>query len=164
MEIKFRTAVILLSFSITFFQLPVNAQLANILLNSKQLKDYNTDKQLISRGIPNLLLRALNSFKPKRIRVGSTDFSLSRNSMRHILTRHHPDYWDGSSRTVQTFFSRNTSIDDIENAIESVINQNRERLSRLGGNGTDTVEGIVNGITYVLRVDRGRIGSFYPRG
>ncbi|MBD2184956.1 hypothetical protein H6S82_18810 [Planktothrix sp. FACHB-1355] len=83
--------------------------------------------------------------------------------MRHILTRHHPDYWDGSTRTTQTFLRRNMTINEIENAIESVIDQNHQRLSRLGANGSDKVEGLVNGTIYILQVSRGRIGSFYPK-
>jgi len=113
-------------------------------------------------GTPNRLRQVLNNFIPKIIRVGSTQFSLGRSSMRHILTRHHPNYWDGSTRTTQTFFRRNMNVNQIENAIQSVISQNQVRLSRLG-TGSDKVEGVVDGITYILQVSRGRIGSFYPK-
>ena len=82
--------------------------------------------------------------------------------MRHILTRHHPDYWDGTTRGTQTFFKRNMTIDEITEAIESVVAQNREELHRIGPRGTNRVRGIVNGVRYVLGVNKGRVGSFYP--
>ena len=114
-------------------------------------------------GTPNRLRQVLNSFRPRIFPVGSRQYSLGRSSIRHILTRHHPSYWNGSTRTTQTFFRRNMNINEIENAIESVIGQNRQRLSRLGANDSDKVEGVVDGIRYVLGVERGRIGSFYPK-
>jgi hypothetical protein len=114
-------------------------------------------------GTPNRLRQVLNRFRPRIFRVGSRQYSLGRSSMRHILTRHHPGYWDGSTRTRQTFFRRNMTINEIDNAIESVVGQNHQRLSRLGANGSDKVEGVVDGITYILQVNRGRIGSFYPK-
>lgn len=114
-------------------------------------------------GTPNRLRQVLDNFIPKTFRSGSRQYSLGRSSMRHILTRHHPDYWDGSTRTTQTFLRRNMTINEIENAIESVIDQNHQRLSRLGANGSDKVEGLVNGTIYILQVSRGRIGSFYPK-
>jgi hypothetical protein len=114
-------------------------------------------------GTPERLRRVLDSIRPRRIKVDSTEFSLDRNSWRHILTRHHREYWDGTTRTRQSFFRKNMTVTEIEEAMIDVINQNRKRLSRLGGNRLDTVEGVVNGIKYVLRVEKGRIGSFYPK-
>jgi hypothetical protein len=163
MKATFRVTAFLLSFSCIALQSEAKALYRLKSFVDESPVSNTTNSQLIARGIPNQLLRALNNFRPRRIRAGSTEFSLGRNSLRHILTRHHPDYWDGSSRTIQTFFNRNMTVNDIENAIESVINQNRGRLSRLRGSGTDTVEGVVNGIRYVLRVEKGRVGSFYPK-
>lgn len=76
-------------------------------------------------GTPERLRRVLDSLKPRRIKVDSTEFSLDRNSWRHILTRHHREYWDGTTRDKQTFFRRNMTINQIEDTILDVINQHR---------------------------------------
>ncbi|WP_236346616.1 hypothetical protein [Paenibacillus plantiphilus] len=57
--------------------------------------------------------------------------------MKHILERHHhPKYWDGSIKDDQSFFDANMSMDDISNAIKSVMQQNREILSSKGTKGS----------------------------
>jgi hypothetical protein len=116
---------------------------------------------ILARGTPQTLRRILDEFRPRRFNVGNTQLSLSRNGLRHILVRHHPDFWDGSVRRKQTFFRRGTTVSEIENLVEAVINQNRNKLSQLGA-GTDTFRGEVNKVIYVLKIERGQIRSIYP--
>lgn len=114
-------------------------------------------------GTPERLRRVLDSLKPRRIKVGSTELSLDRNSWRHILTRHHREYWDGTTRDKQTFFRRNMTINQIEDAILDVIKQNRQSLRTVGAEGKrEPIVGVVDGIRYRLGVRRGRIRTFYP--
>lgn len=78
------------------------------------------------------------------------------------MTRHHPDYWDGSVKARQSFFDRTMSVDDVQGAIGDVMRQNRDTLARRGSNGMYQVRGNVNGVDYVLGVNNGRVGQFYP--
>lgn len=82
--------------------------------------------------------------------------------MEHILTRQHPDYWDGSVKAQQTFFDRGMSVDDVQGAIRGVMQQNRGTLIQNGTTGMYQVRGTVNGAEYVLGVNNGRVGQFYP--
>ena len=126
-----------------------------------------SEAQLLVRRVPRLpiqpnrLSAALSRFRQRTVRVGSTEFSLGTNDMRHILERHHPRFWNGSTRTRNTSFRENMTINEVTNAVLEVANQNRQTLSRLG-RGTGQVRGVFNGVRYVLGVRRGRFHQFYP--
>ncbi|MGH1353412.1 MAG: polymorphic toxin-type HINT domain-containing protein [Methyloligellaceae bacterium] len=106
----------------------------------------------------------IKKFRGQNFKFGGNVFKLDKKGLKHILTRHHPNYWDKTSKPKQTFFSKKMSVKDIENAIKSVMKQNRATL--LSSSGTREVyqiEGSYKGTKYVLGVNQGRIGQFYPK-
>ncbi|MGA5566860.1 hypothetical protein ACPCUV_37615 [Streptomyces platensis] len=82
--------------------------------------------------------------------------------MEHILTRHHPKHWDGSVKKTQSFFDSSMSVDDVQGAIGQVMRQNRDTLVQRGSQGMYQIRGNVNSVDYVLGMNRGRVGQFYP--
>jgi hypothetical protein len=113
--------------------------------------------------VPNRATAILSNFKPRTYKFGSKKYNLGRNDVRHILERHHPKYWRGKLKPKQTFLNEKMGVDDVVNGIESVVKQKRSDISKLGINGGQ-VEGIYNGVTYILGVDgRGRIRQFFPK-
>ena len=110
---------------------------------------------------PEKVVNSLRSFNSKIFRVGNNIFKLDKSGMKHILERHHPNYWDGSVKKAQTFFDKSMSIDDIKNAIFSVLKQNRDILNQRGTIGMYQIKGEVNGIQYTLGLKNGRVGQFY---
>ena len=94
--------------------------------------------------------------------MGNSEFLLDRSGMKHILERHHPDYWDGSVKKMQSFFDKNMSIDDIKSAIHSVMKQNRNILIERGNIGMYQIKGSYGGVNFTLGLKNGRIGQFYP--
>ena len=83
--------------------------------------------------------------------------------MKHILERHHPRFWNGTTKSVQTFFDKNMSVIEIETAILAVISQNRAQLTKIGTNAKrGQVTGVYRGKQYKLGIKRGQIGQFYP--
>jgi hypothetical protein len=54
------------------------------------------------------------------------------------------------------------SVDDVQSAIRSVMQQNRETFIRNGSVGMYQVRGTVDGQDYVLGINNGRVGQFYP--
>ncbi|MEE8603412.1 polymorphic toxin-type HINT domain-containing protein [Euzebya tangerina] len=111
--------------------------------------------------VHNDCLLALRNWQSRRFTLGSETFLLGKSDMDHILKRHHPEYWDGSTRPTQTFFDPAMSIQDVENAIAEVVRQNRDELIEIG-DGFGQVRGVVDGVEYVLGVGNGHIGQFYP--
>ena len=105
---------------------------------------------------------ALRGWQSERFQFGNQQFLLDKKGMDHILTRHHRDYWDGSVRNTQTFFSRGMSVDDVQGAIRGVMQQNRGALIQKGTTGRYQVRGNVGGTDYVLGVNNGRVAQFYP--
>jgi hypothetical protein len=102
-------------------------------------------------------------FKSKRFQFGSNQFLLDRSDMEHFLKRHHPDYWDGSVKTKQTFFDPDLTPDDLAEIAHEVLKQNRDKLT--GNNATiiiDQFKGVVNGKKYVVGINKGHIGQLYP--
>lgn len=111
---------------------------------------------------PERLVNALRDFQSRTFWFGNNTFRLDRASMKHILERHHPYYWNGSTRALQSFFPERMSIDDITEAIGAVLRQNRDTLLRRGTNRMYQIQGSHDGVRYVLGINNGRVGQFYP--
>lgn len=54
------------------------------------------------------------------------------------------------------------NIDDVTLAIEKVMSQNHDKLLKISPNGMGQITGMWGGKTYVLGLNKGRIGQFYP--
>ena len=111
--------------------------------------------------VHNKCLPALRDWSSQRFRFGNSTFQLDKSGFSHILERHHPAFWDGSTKATQTFFDDALTVSDVQSAIGSVARQNREALIDIGA-GFGQVRGVVNGQEYILGVSNGRIGQFYP--
>jgi hypothetical protein len=112
---------------------------------------------------PHAVVNALSDFQSVQMKFGSNTFLIDKSGMKHILQRHHPNYWDGSVKTQQSFFDSSMSIDDITSAIKSVMSQNRDVLTSKGTKGMYQITGTYNGKDYVLGLNNGRVGQFYSQ-
>ncbi|WP_450152388.1 polymorphic toxin-type HINT domain-containing protein [Streptomyces dioscori] len=107
-------------------------------------------------------LPALRNWNSKQFKFANETFLLDKKGMQHILTRHHPKYWDGSTKKQQSFFDSKMSVGDVQGAIGQVMKQNRDRLLEKGSKGMYQMTGKVDGVDYVLGMNKGRVGQFYP--
>ncbi|WP_422647572.1 polymorphic toxin-type HINT domain-containing protein [Actinoalloteichus caeruleus] len=107
-------------------------------------------------------LPVLRDWSSQRFQFGNQSVLLDKKGMEHILTRHHSDHWDGSIKNTQTFFDSNMSVDDIRDAIGQVMRQNRDTLIQRGSQGMYQIRGNANGVDYVVGLNKGRVGQFYP--
>ena len=73
------------------------------------------------------------------------------------------EYWDGSANATQTFSSKDMSIEDITNTVIEVLKQNRGTLIQKGTKGMYQVEGTVDGLDFVVGLNKGRVGQFYKK-
>lgn len=55
--------------------------------------------------------------------------------MKHILERHHPEFWNGSVKETQSFLNGDLTITDIQNIVGEVISQNRQKIIERGAVG-----------------------------
>jgi hypothetical protein len=117
----------------------------------------------VIRARPESVVNALSGFSSTTMTFGSNKFLLDKSGMTHILERHHPSYWDGSVKSSQTFFNESIGIDDISSAVQSVMSQNRETLINKGSTGMYQIAGSYNGTEYILGLNNGRVGQFYPK-
>ncbi|MFJ7661652.1 hypothetical protein ACIQXW_04550 [Lysinibacillus sp. NPDC097162] len=106
---------------------------------------------------------ALTNFETATFRAGSHTFRLTKPDMEHMLTRHHPKYWDGSIRGNQSFYNPNLSVDDVKSIALNIAKQNNTILAKKGTNGMFRVEGQVDGVKYVLGIKDGHIRQLYPK-
>ncbi|MFP1961544.1 RHS repeat-associated core domain-containing protein, partial [Lonsdalea quercina] len=118
-------------------------------------------EKLPKKANPSKVVNDLNDFEGKDYHFGNETFKLDKRGMKHVLERHHPEYWDGSIKKTQSFLDKNMSIGDVKDAINSVLKQNRNKLIEKGA-GTYQMKGSHNGVDYVLGLNKGRIGQFYP--
>jgi hypothetical protein len=122
-------------------------------------------KRTLKVADPVKVVNTLKSFSGKSFKLGSENLQLDKKGMKHILERHHPDFWDGSVKEGQSFLDPKMNIDDITNAIESVLRQNYDQgiLPKSGSsNLVRQFEGTYNGVKYKLGLNKGRIGQLYP--
>ena len=113
---------------------------------------------------PNKLIEDLQNWQLLKIKVGSNIFLVDKSDMKHFLKRHHPKYWDGSIKQSQTFLNPNMTISDVEQTIRSVMNTRQSEVTKIGLNGYAQLPPTnVKGTFYVLGLNRGHVGQFYPK-
>jgi len=117
----------------------------------------------VSKARPEAVVNALSNFKSRRMQFGGNVFQLDKRGMRHILVRHHPEFYDGSIKTTQTFLRKDLSVDDVADIAEEVMRQNRDKLIQLGTTKAYQIEGTVDGVEYVVGINNGRVGQLYPK-
>ena len=110
---------------------------------------------------PQALIKALREFHGRELRFGRETFQLDRAGLKHILERHHPRYWNGTTKFSQTFVE-SMSVDDVVEAIDDVMRQNRARLIEKGTRGLYAVRGVHAGTRYHVGLKNGRVAQFYP--
>ena len=118
--------------------------------------------RVIKKAAPELVVNALKKFPGKKFVIDGKNFLLDKSGLKHILERHHPKYWNGTAKATQSFFPKNMPIEEVEKAIAAVLKQNKDEVAKIGELGTGQIEGVYNGVRYVLGLNKGRIGQFYP--
>ena len=116
---------------------------------------HNNTERCLSR-----ILKQLKNFKTKTYIIDHIRIILDNGGLKYILERHHPDFWNGVSKKVQTFLPKNMTVQDIEKAIGEVLKQNREKILNAGTN-TGQYKGMVNGVERTVGLSNGKIGQFY---
>ncbi|WP_442801821.1 hypothetical protein [Serratia rubidaea] len=111
---------------------------------------------------PEKLINDLRGFSSKNFHFGNQTFKLDKAGMKHILERHHPEYWNGSTKAQQSFLSERMSINDVSDAVSDIMKQNRDVLINRGSQGMYQIKGIHDGIEYTLGLNKGRVGQLYP--
>lgn len=110
------------------------------------------------------------TYTPKPFRISVGEFVVTKERMKHILERHHPEYWNGSfgkdtrGQYAQSFFDEKMTIQDIEKAILCVLKSNENYLAKTNGR-LKPISAVCNGTKYVLGFEQGlsgKIGQFYP--
>ncbi|WP_275374552.1 RHS repeat-associated core domain-containing protein [Xenorhabdus bovienii] len=121
-----------------------------------------TSQVMPKKQLPHKVINELKKFEGKDYRFGNQTFKLDKAGMKHILERHHPNYWDGSIKAKQSFLSPKMSTNDITDAIGNVMKQNRDTVISKGSVGKFQISGQYKGQDYVVGFKNGRIGQFYP--
>lgn len=108
------------------------------------------------------LLETIKQFKNKTIHVGSNRVIIDKQSMTHILGRHHPSF--KLDEKAATMFPAHTSADDITDTIQKILHKNPEKVDKLLKNGgRGQIDETIDGVRYRLGMkDRGHIGQFFP--
>ena len=105
---------------------------------------------------------ALRDFDAVTFRAGDATATLTKERMKHILERHHPEFWAGQAKQKQTFFDKSVTGGDIVKAIDDTIAQNRDKLLA-NPDGKVSLTGKIGGAEFQLTVDRGKVVQFYPK-
>ncbi|MFJ5763988.1 SAR2788 family putative toxin [Lysinibacillus sp. NPDC093210] len=95
---------------------------------------------------------------------GGKKVFFTKAKMRHILERHHPNYWTGKEN--KSFFDPDLSVNDIKNIVITVINKNKLTISKqLNKQQKISVRAKVNGIEYEVNFNgHGHVSTAYPVG
>ena len=124
-------------------------------------------KKLICKeaGNPENISKVLLNYPRRKVIPSKVSYQLimKKESMEHILVRHHPLFWNGTIKSGQSFFSRNMSVGSIDNIIIQVIDQNRAAISKTtSATGFRQYVGEWNKIKYKIGIDKGVVTQFYP--
>ena len=115
----------------------------------------------LSKVAADRVVNDLKTFQLKVWTIGNQTILLNKSGMKHILERHHPAFWAGETKPTQTFLALKTSVKDIEYTIQEVIAQNRDALSNITALPKKQIEGVIDGVRYVVGFTKGKINQFY---
>ncbi|MBI9051169.1 MAG: hypothetical protein JEZ00_17230 [Anaerolineaceae bacterium] len=112
---------------------------------------------------PGTVVNALSDFQSSKMMFGSETFLLDKSGMKHILERHHPSFWNNSLRPTQTFLDSKMTINEVQEAIQDIMKQNRDILIKNGTNDVYQLSGTYNGVEYVVGIQDGLVQQLYPK-
>ncbi len=118
--------------------------------------------QGLKKAKPHEVVNELKTFQSRKYTFGGQSFLIDKRGMKHILERHHPNLWDGSIKSQQSFLNKEMTVNDVADAIESIMKQNREELTKKGTKFSYQIRGSYEGQQYVVGFQKGRVGQFYP--
>lgn len=124
-------------------------------------------KKLICKeaGNPANVSKVLLNYPSKKIIPSRVSYPLTitKERMEHILVRHHPLFWNGTIKSRQSFFSKNTSVGAIDNIIIQIIDQNRVAISKTTPKtGFTQYVGKYNKVNYKIGINKGEVTQFFP--
>ena len=99
-----------------------------LMMSAKRFSDYQHNPPKKIQALPEKVVNTLSNFDSRKMKFGQHEFLLDKKGMKHILERHHPSYWNGTTKTKQTFINNHLTPDDIADIVHSVLKQNREEL------------------------------------
>ena len=106
---------------------------------------------------------ALKGWRTANIQVGNRTIRLSRDRMGHFLQRHHPEFWDGSTATNQSFLPETWTIQDVEDSVRHLVAESRASILEHADSSRMQFEGSMNGRPYVLTIEDGQVVQFFLR-
>ncbi|MCO4851887.1 ribonuclease YeeF family protein [Bacillus vallismortis] len=118
--------------------------------------------QGLKKAKPHEVVNELKTFQSRKYTFGGQSFLIDKRGMKHILERHHPNLWDGSIKSQQSFLNKEMTVNDVADAIESIMKQNREELMKKETKFSYQIRGTYEGQKYVVGFQKGRVGQFYP--
>ncbi|MFI8495910.1 hypothetical protein ACIGC1_23925 [Peribacillus butanolivorans] len=71
-------------------------------------------KKVFKKAPTSKVTNALAKYSTGTYKTGSHTFKLTKTDMKHMLTRHHPKYWDGSVKAKQTYYNPDLSVNDVK--------------------------------------------------
>ena len=77
--------------------------------------------ETIVKANPQKVINALKDFISVKWNFGNQNFLLDKKGMKHILERHHPEYWNGTIKSTQTILDKSMTIEDISNYIGEIM-------------------------------------------
>jgi len=108
------------------------------------------------------LVNALRDFTRIDFNAGKETFSITKERMAHFLSRHHPAYWDGSTKLTQTFLDPSLSVDDVGMLVKQTVQTGYNTRAPSGFAGTFSYTTEINGVTYRATTVFGKVVQFYP--
>ncbi|GGB48336.1 putative ribonuclease YokI [Lentibacillus populi] len=134
-----------------------------LIRKAENFSEVESTGKNIKKANPEKVVNDLSTFQSKKMTFGNQQFLLDKKGMKHILERHHLEYWNGTIKKSQSFLDKNLSVDDVANIVESIMQQNRTTLMNHGTTSSYQIFGTVNGIEYVVGLNKGRIGQLYSK-
>ncbi|PAD21641.1 hypothetical protein [Terribacillus saccharophilus] len=127
----------------------------------KQVIKYG--KKIFKKSPKSKVTNALKNYRSGKYTVKGRSYTVDKKDMEHILTRHHPKYWDGSTKKTQTFLDPDLSVNEVKNIVLAVAKKHSFTLGKKSMNTTYQVEAKVDGVTYVLGISKGHMKQLYPK-
>ena len=88
-------------------------------------------------------------------------FSVSAERMEHFLGRHHPTYWQGSPKALNTALDGSLSVDDVYKLVERTVNEGYSSRS-MSAPGVFEYTAELDSSGYKAVTAQGQVVQFHP--
>lgn len=141
----------------------ISQTIIDSLLQSKGLAfiaALTPEQKAIAAGRKIALQKLLKNYEEEIVKIGGKELIIDKKGIIHAFERHHPEYWNFTAKTTQTFFHNDMTLKEATSIVKQITKQNEEIIKNNESSFVRVI-GKYKGEYYVVGYKEGRLRQFF---